>query len=63
VTGTGYFTMIDYDSEENIYMTMNDSLIGTGAILSIGYTWKTSRLVVFDFTKYLKVEQYYSMHK
>jgi len=55
--------MIDYDSEENIYMTMNASLIGTGAVLSIGYTWKTSRLVVFDFTKYLKVEQYYSMHK
>jgi len=55
--------MIDYDSGENIYMTTDASLIGTGAVLSVRYTWETSRPVVFDSTKYLKVEQYYPMHE
>jgi len=63
VTGTGCLTMIDYDSEENIYMTMDASLIGTDAVLSAGYTWENSRLVAFDSTKYFKAEQHYPMHE
>jgi len=63
VTGIEYLITIDYDSGENIYMITDTSLIGTGAVLSVRYTWETSRPVAFDSTKYLKAEQYYFIHK
>jgi len=44
-------------------MTTNVSLIGTGAILSIGKTWEKAYLVVFDSSKYKTAKCNYLVHK
>jgi len=63
VTGTGCLTTIDYNSDENIYVTMDASLSSMGVVLSVGHTWETSKPVAFDSNKYINAERHYPTHK
>ena len=38
ITGAKYLAIINYNSRKTIYVTTDTSLIGTEAILSVGYT-------------------------
>ena len=63
MTGTHYLIFINYNSEKNIHMITNTSLIRTRAVLSIGKTWEKAQSIAFDFSKYISAECNYSVHK
>ena len=56
-------TSIDHDSSENIYVTTDASDRGTGAVLSIGQTWKLAQPVAFDSAQYNNAEKNYPVHE
>jgi len=58
ITGAECPTTINYDFRETIYITTNTSLIGTEAILSMGYIWKKACSIAFNFSKYTLAKNY-----
>ena len=54
---------VDHDSEEQIYITTNMSDSRTGAVLSVGSLWKTTKPIVFESKQYNSVEHNYPVHK
>ena len=57
-----WLATIQHDSPGNVYLTTDASDLGTGAMLSIGETWETSRPVAFDSKQFNAAQQNYPVH-
>lgn len=56
-------TTVDHDSGETIFVTTDASDQGTGAVLSVGHTWKEARPVAFESAQYNSAEKNYPVHE
>jgi hypothetical protein len=64
VLGADCLTIIDYkDKASNIYVTTDTSDCRTGAVLSFGATWETSRPVAYDLYQLNDAEKNYPIHE
>jgi hypothetical protein len=64
VLGADCLTVIDYeDKASNIYVTTDASDRRTGAVLSFGETWETSRPVAYDSYQLNDAEKNYPVHE
>ncbi|MGH7240309.1 MAG: RNase H-like domain-containing protein, partial [Candidatus Saccharimonadales bacterium] len=63
VTTLPCLTVIDYDSDDNIYVTTDASKEGVGAYLSQGKTWETARPVAFESRQFSSAEKNYPVHE
>ena len=63
VTSCECLTSVDHDSREQIYVTMDASNSGTGAVLSVGSLWKTAKPVAFKSKQCNGAEHNYPVHK
>jgi len=63
MTSIDGLTSIDYNLEENIYVTTDASLTRTRVVLSVGKFWGKAQLIVFDFLKYILAKHNYPIHE